>query len=137
MTGFYERRKSRAAIWCLRLAIVAVPFFILTIFLHRSSAVTSEQAFWLIAFGIAMLLASLVFGMRAAADLWEKGYKGGRATVNGIVLSVLLLVPFGIQLFKALEHPQLNDVTTDVINPPVFLSADSRQGTGKRGNERL
>jgi hypothetical protein len=121
MTGYYERRKSRAAIWCLRLSAIAVPFFILTILLHRSASITTEQAFWLIAFGIALLLASLVFGLRAAVDLWEKGYKGGRATVNGIVLSALLLIPFGIQLFKALEHPQLNDVTTDVINPPVFL----------------
>lgn len=121
MTGYYERRKSRAAIWCLRLSAITVPFFILTIFLHRSGSITTEQSFWLIAFGIALLLASLAFGLRAAVDLWEKGYKGGRATVNGIVLAILLLIPFGIQLFKALEHPQLNDVTTDVINPPIFL----------------
>lgn len=68
-----------------------------------------------------MLIASLVFGLRAATDLWEKGYKGGRATVNGIVLAVLLLVPFGVQLVNALENPQLNDVATDVLNPPGFL----------------
>lgn len=121
MAGYYERRKSGAAIWCLRLAVISVPFFILTIFLHRSASITTEQAFWLIAFGIALLLASLSFGMRAVVDLWEKGYKGGRATVNGIVIAVLCLIPFGIQLGNALEHPQLNDVATDVINSPVLL----------------
>lgn len=131
MTGFYERRKSRAAVWCLRLAVIAVPFFILTIFLHRSASVTTEQAFWLIAFGIALLLGSLVFGLRAAIDLWEKGYKGGRATVNGIVLAVLLLIPFGIQLVKALENPQLNDVATDVVNPPLFLVDVKGDGSEK------
>lgn len=125
MAGFYERRKSQAAIWCFRLAIIAVPFFILMLFLHRSSSITTVQAFWLIAFGIGMVLASLVFGLRAAADLWEKGYKGGRAAVNGIVLSVLLLIPFGIQLMNALENPQLNDVSTDVINPPIYLAIHS------------
>ena len=83
MAGFYERRKSRAALWCWRLAVISLPFFILTIFLHRSASITTQQAFWLIAFGIAMLLASLVFGVKAAMDLWEKGYQGGRATVKG------------------------------------------------------
>lgn len=122
MVGFYERRKSKAAIWCLRLAVISVPFFILTILLHRYSSITTQQAFWLIAFGIAMLVASLVFGLRASIDLWEKGYQGGRATVNGIVLSMLLLVPFGIQLANALQYPQLNDVSTDVLSPPAFLS---------------
>ncbi|MGB7334225.1 MAG: DUF1499 domain-containing protein [Salaquimonas sp.] len=121
MAGFYERRKSIAAMWCFRLAIIAVPFFILTIFLHRNSSITTVQAFWLIAFGIGMVLASLVFGIRAAADLWEKGYKGGRATVNGIVLSILLLIPFGFQLVNAIEKPQVNDVSTDVINTPLFI----------------
>jgi len=122
LAGFYERRKSKAAIWCLRLAVIAVPFFILTIFMHRSASITTPQAFWLIAFGISILLASLVFGLRASIDLWEKGYQGGRATVNGIVLSVLLLIPFGIQLSNALQYPQLSDVTTDVLSPPVYLS---------------
>lgn len=122
MVGFYERRKSKAAIWCLRLAVISVPFFILTIVLHRYSNITTPQAFWLIAFGIAMLLASLVFGLRASIDLWEKGYQGGRATVNGIVLSVILLIPFGIQLANALQYPQLNDVSTDVLAPPTFLA---------------
>lgn len=121
MVGYYERRKSRAAIWCWRFAAVSVPFLILTVLLHRSASITTPQAFWLIAFAIALLLGSLLFGMRAAADLWERGYKGGRATVNGIVLAVILLIPFGIQLVKAIEHPQLNDVSTDVLNPPVLL----------------
>lgn len=125
MVGFYERRKSRAAIWCWRLAAVSVPFVILTVFLHRSASISTEQAFWLIAFAIGLLLGSLLFGMRAAVDLWERGYKGGRATVNGIVLAVLMLIPFGIQLVNALEHPQLNDVATDVLNPPQLLSPPS------------
>lgn len=122
MAGFYERRQSRAALWCLRLSLLAIPFFLLTVFFQRTGAITPYQTFWLIAVGIAMLLASIVFGLRAAADLWEKGYKGGRATVNGIALSILLLLPFGLQLFNAIEYPQLNEAATDVVNPPPFLS---------------
>ena len=103
----------------------------MTIFLHRSSGITTPQAMWLIAFGISLLLGSLVFGLKAASDLWEKGYKGGRATVNGFVLSILLLIPFGIQLSKALENPQLQDVSTDVFNLPVFLEPAKNVGEGE------
>lgn len=122
MTGFYERQESGAARWCLRLAVVTVPFLLLTILLRRSGAVTIEQSFWLLAVAIAMITAALVFGVKAALDLWENGYKGGRATVNGIVLSVVLLAPFGIQLLNAVEYPRLNDVATDVFDPPHFVA---------------
>lgn len=132
MAGIYERRQSKAAIWCLRLAVIAIPFFILTIFLHRSQSITTRQAFFLISFGLAIIIASLVFGLKAAADLWEKGYKGGRATVNGIVLSTLLLIPFGIELVKALDNPQINDVSTDVVNPPAFLDVAPDASSGNK-----
>lgn len=121
MAGLYERRRSRAALWCQRLAIVSLPFLLLTVLLHRYERVTTQQSFWLFAFAIAMLTLSLLLGLRAAADLWEKGYKGGRATVNGIALSLLLLTPFGIQFLNAVENPALNDVATDVVRPPQWL----------------
>ncbi|MCB1421187.1 MAG: DUF1499 domain-containing protein [Nitratireductor sp.] len=120
MAGFYERQESDAAKWCLRLAVITVPFLLLTILLRRSSAITIEQSFWLLAVAIAMIIASLIFGMRAVLDLWDKGYKGGRATVNGIVIGIVLLAPFGIQFLNAVEHPRLNDVATDVFDPPPF-----------------
>ena len=120
MAGFYERQESGAAKWCLRLAVITVPFLLLTILLRRSSAITIEQSFWLLAVAIAMIIASLIFGMRAVLDLWDKGYKGGRATVNGFVIGILLLAPFGIQFLNAVEYPRLNDVATDVFDPPPF-----------------
>ena len=129
MAGFYERQESGAAKWCLRLAVITVPFLLLTILLRRSGAVTIEQSFWLLAVAIAMITAALVFGMRAALDLWDRGYKGGRATVNGIVLAVLLLAPFGLQFLNAVEYPRLNDVATDVFDPPSF-AAGAPQAAG-------
>ncbi|MEJ2751933.1 MAG: DUF1499 domain-containing protein, partial [Chloroflexota bacterium] len=55
--------------------------------------------------------------------LWEKGYKGGQATVNGMVIAILMLMPLGIQLAYALENPQLSDVATNVFEPPLYLTA--------------
>ncbi|MCB1386400.1 MAG: DUF1499 domain-containing protein [Nitratireductor sp.] len=127
MTGFYERQESSAAKWCLRLAVISAPFLLLSILMHRAGSVTTFQAFWLIAVGIAMIVTGLLFGMKAAFELWEKGYKGGRATVNGIVLGILLLLPFGVQFLNAIEHPKLNDVATDVVTAPRFLTGPGVQ----------
>lgn len=121
MAGFYQRQKSAAALWCLRLAVISIPFLLLTLFLHRNGAISASQMFWLLAVAVAMLIGSLLAGARAAIDLWQKGYEGGRNSVKGIVLATLLLVPFSYQLWKAVENPQINDVATDVLAPPMFL----------------
>lgn len=122
MAGYYNRRKSKAASWCLRFSVLAIPYFLLAVFFHRSGSIDSEQLFWLFAFGIAMLITSILCGIWAAVDLWEKGSKGGRMTVNGIILATLLLAPFGYQFVKALNNPELNDLATDVLNPPQFIN---------------
>ena len=133
MAGYYRRRKSRAARWCLRLAVICIPFFILTVFLHRGGSITTPQAFWLIAVGIGMLVLSLILGVRATIDLWEKGYEGGRATVNGIVLSLLMMVPFVFLLAQAIDNPELNDISTDVLDPPPFLQTENTRDSGGPG----
>ena len=122
MAGYYSRRKSKAAIWCLRISVVAIPYLLMAVFLHRSGSINSEQVFWLFAFGIAMLITSILCGVWAAVDLWEKGLKGGRMTVNGVMLATVLLAPFAYQLVLALNNPTLNDLATDVLNPPQYLN---------------
>lgn len=132
MAGYYDRRKSKAAIWCLRLSVLAIPYLVVAVFLHRSGNINSEQIFWLFAFGIAMLITSLLCGLWAAVGLWEKGYKGGSITVNGIMLATVLLAPFGYQLLLAFNNPSLSDLATDVTSPPVFLENTT---AGNKQNE--
>lgn len=122
MAGYYNRRKSKAASWCLRFSVLAIPYLLLAIFLHRSGSIDSEQVFWLFAFGILMLITSILCGVWAAVDLWEKGSKGGRMTVNGVILATVLLAPFGYQFVLALNNPALNDLATDVLNPPQYIN---------------
>lgn len=121
MGGYYERRWSRAALWCQRLALVAICYLIIAILLHRFGEVTTPQFFWLVAFGLALLVMSLLLGMRAIAELWSAGRRGGKATVRGILLSVLALLPFVWAGWLALRHPPLSDVATSAHAPPVFV----------------
>jgi hypothetical protein len=127
MVGFYERRWSSAAVWCERLAAISIPYFAIAILLHRMGEITTPQVVWLGAAGLAMLLVSLFLGIRALVDLWTKGLRGGKATVRGVIIALLLLTPFIWHGYLAVEHPMLSDVSTNPYNPPPFIAAAERR----------
>ncbi len=127
MVGFYERRWSSAAVWCERLAAISIPYFAIAILLHRMGEITTPQVVWLGAAGLAMLLVSLFLGIRALVDLWTKGLRGGKATVRGVIIALLLLTPFIWHGYLAVEHPMLSDVATNPYNPPPFIEAAERR----------
>jgi hypothetical protein len=123
MASYIEERRSKAAIWCLRLAVFLVPFFILVILLYRFAKIDAVQMFILIAFGLLIALLSLVFAFKAISELWTKGYRGGSQVVRGMIITLLVLMPFGYQAFLALQYPLANDVSTDMLTPPDYINA--------------
>ncbi len=123
MSGYYEERRSKAAIWCQRLAIFLIPFFILVILLYRFAKIDTVQMLILIAVGFLVALLSIVFALKAINELWSKGYRGGSQVVRGMTIALLILMPFGYQSFLALQFPLANDVSTDMLNPPEYISA--------------
>jgi hypothetical protein len=127
MAGYYERRWSSAAVWCERIAVISIPFFAIAILLHRAGEITTPQVVWLGAAGLALLLVSLFLGIRALVDLWTKGLRGGKATVRGVIISLLLLTPFIWHGYLAVEHPMLSDVSTNPYNPPPFIAASQER----------
>jgi hypothetical protein len=127
MVGYYERRWSSAAVWCERLAAISIPYFAIAILLHRMGEITTPQVVWLGAAGLAMLLVSLFLGIRALVDLWTKGLRGGKATLRGVIIALLLLTPFVWHGYLAVEHPMLSDVSTNPYNPPPFIEAAERR----------
>jgi len=118
-----ERRKSMAAQWCWRLATFAVPYLLIVVVGHRFGAIETQSAFWLLAFGIAVILASLITGARGFYELWSFGHEGGLKAARGVVLSVILLLPFVYYGAKAFILPPLYDISTDLEDPPAFESA--------------
>ena len=129
MVGIFEERRSSAAIWCQRFAIFLIPFFALTILLYRFSKIDALQMFVLVAAGLIMALLAIVFGLRAITELWSKGYRGGSQVVRGLIITLLVLLPFGYHVFLGLQHPLANDVTTDTFNPPEYVNAEQMRLT--------
>lgn len=134
MAGYFEERRSKAAIWCLRLALFLVPFFALVILLYRFAKIDTVQMLILIAFGILIALLSLIFAVKAITELWKKGYRGGSQVVRGMMITLLVLLPFGYQAFLAIQFPLANDVSTDMFNPPEYINAiELRESNLERG----
>lgn len=118
--------------------MICVPYFAITILLHRFGKVTTPQAVWLNAFGLAMIVASLVLGVRAFLDLWNRGLRGGKATVRGVIVATMLLIPFLWFGYLAVEHPMLSDVSTNPYEPPPFITAQRmRQLDAENGLNQL
>lgn len=123
MVGFYEERRSKAAIWCQRFAYFLVPYFVLVILLYRLGKIETTQVLTLIGIGLVFAILSLVFALRAITELWTRGYRGGSMVVRGTVITMLLLIPFGYHAYLALEHPLANDISTDTFDPPQYVTA--------------
>ena len=124
MVGHYERRWSSAAVWCERIASISIPFFAIAILLHRLGEISTPQVVWLGAAGLAMLLTSLFLGMRAVADLWTRGLRGGKRTVRGVIITLLLLTPFIWHGYLAVEHPMLSHVgASQLSGMPLLLES--------------
>ena len=120
MAGIVERRLSKSAIWCQKLALFAIPYFLATIILHRWEKITSPQAIGLLMLGLVILIMSILFALRAFIQLWNDGAKGGKKTIFGLFLSILMLVPFLVSAIFSQQYPALNDLSTEVEFPPQF-----------------
>ena len=115
-----ERPRSKAAVWCQRLAVFCLPFLVVVILGHRFGAIDTISTFWMLGLAILMMLASLAAGCVGFYELWNYGHKGGISSARGMLLSTVLLVPFLYFAAQALLLPQIYDVSTDLEDPPVY-----------------
>ena len=106
-----DRHRSSAATWCQRLAVFAVPYLIIVILGHRFGMVDSISTFWLLGLGVALLVASLIAGVRGFFELWSYGHEAGLNSARGMALALFLLLPFVFQGAKAFSLPPLYDIT--------------------------
>jgi len=138
MVAYLEEQRSRAAIWCLRLAVFLIPFFVLVILLYRFAKIDTIQLFILISFGFLIALLSLIFAFKAISELWSKGYRGGSQVIKGMIITILVLMPFGYQAFLAMQYPLANDVSTDMRNPPEYINAaELRASNSDKGMNQI
>lgn len=118
-----------ASLWCSRLAVFAVVLIAATLLLHRFFGLPTAVALNLLGAGLLLAAIAVLLGLIAAVGVWRTGSGGAARIVLGLSLGLFLLaIPVTIVVL-ARSYPTLNDVTTDVRDPPEFRTlAPLRRG---------
>jgi Protein of unknown function (DUF1499) len=116
-----QRVKSRSAFVSKALGICAVLGFLVLALMHKSG--TLQTSGFLAALGAVWIVA--VAGVFAALlgfrSLWREGKEGGHRSITGLVLSLAVLSPLAYAGYKSAVLPRLNDISTDLPDPPLFV----------------
>lgn len=125
-----EEPVAKSAVWSLRLAIFALAVAAVGVAITRFQVVDVPAG--LAVFGSAVLLSciSLLLAGAAAVIIWRTGRRGIPAALGGALFALALLGWPGWLAAQAVRLPVLNDVTTDIIDPPQFSL--SRRATEAR-----
>jgi hypothetical protein len=121
---------SFLAIWTSRLAVFAAVVAIVTAVLHRLSLLPTPVAMTLAATVIGGALLAVVMAAVAGLDIWVTGRQGAARVLCGFVVALgLLAIPAGLWVLS-LNWPPINDVSTDLVEPPEFTEAKDERLPG-------
>ncbi len=123
ISAMMARRQSRAALWCRRIAVFLVPFFVVVIAGHHWQLIDTPSLFGLLGLGLFLIILTLGLGAIGLHQLWNHGDKGGMQSVGGILLALIMLAPFIWFGWLAFTLPPINDITTDKLSPPAYDAA--------------
>jgi uncharacterized protein (DUF1499 family) len=115
-----EEPYSRAASWSRRLALFSLAVGAIAVFLARSQAVDPTATLSVFAGAVLVACLALLFAGTAAVVIWRTGRRGAGTVASGVFLAALLLGYPAYLAAKAVQLPLLNDVSTDLVDPPQF-----------------
>lgn len=121
---------SRLAGWSAYLAALAVPVLVIVAIAHRYGAVDARAAYGIMALGFGLAALAVIAATAALAGIWRDGRSGTGSALRGLLVGLLVLAIPGMGAWKVATYPRLNDVSTDLANPPALAAAASLRGEG-------
>ena len=117
---FIEEPMSQLALWSARLAIFAIAVAVLSVVIVRSGILEIGPA--VATFGAALLFAgaAILLALASFVSIWRTGAPGLGRALAGLLLGAALLAYTAYLGIRASKLPQINDITTDLNNPPRF-----------------
>ncbi|MEZ5810776.1 MAG: DUF1499 domain-containing protein [Rhizobiaceae bacterium] len=120
MTGHLERGEAKSAARADWLARFDLLLFVIAGLSHRYGLIGTPDFFWVLALigslaGLSLLMAAIAF-----RRLWLHGDRGGKLATRATFVAVLVAAPFFVSGVLVLRYPALNDVSTDLDDPPQF-----------------
>jgi Protein of unknown function (DUF1499) len=122
-----QRVNSRSAIVSKVLGICTALGFVVLVLMHKGEALETSR--FLAALGAVFLaaIAGIVAALLGIRSLWREGKMGGRRSMTGLVLSLAVLSPLVLAAYKAATLPRLNDISTDLPDPPMFTGESAHR----------
>ncbi len=115
-----RRMPSKSAKWALRLAIFLPVLAVLCILAHRSGSIDTPSFLALLVAIALFAIIALVFVIAAFRSLWVNGKRGGRRATWALFIVAIIGAPYLYAAALSLNRPDVADVSTNLINPPVF-----------------
>src|SRR5829696_4260898 len=85
-----------------------------------------------LAAALGVAVAAVLLAFAAFVRIWMEGRRGVGEAVKGLVLALVILAYPGLYALRALTLPALNDISTDIDDPPAFsrsrASLEARNG---------
>lgn len=127
-----EEPYSAAALWSRRLVLFALAVATIAVVLARTRLVDITAV--LAVFGAAVVIGclALLFAGAGSVIIWRTGQRGAGVIVGTVLLAAVLLGYPAFLAAQAVRLPLINDVSTDLIDPPDF--ARSARALAARGN---
>lgn len=114
---------SPGAVWSRRLGVFSAVLLVTVAVAHRYALITTPDLLPLLATTLAVALLGLVTGMIAHRRYWYHGDRGGPDIFWGMFWSLVTIVPFLLAGWWYAAYPKLNDISTDLENPPSLSDA--------------
>lgn len=122
MKGGLPVRHSRAAEWSRFAGALAVPVLVIEAIGVRTGTLPAEAVLPVLTLGIGLGILAVSLGAYALADIWKSGSQGLGTAAAGIVYAAPVLVLLALVVLAAIWYPPLNDVSTDLEDPPELLA---------------
>lgn len=118
----HSRRPSRAARAAFGLAVFLPVLAGLSVLGHRGGLIDTPTFLALAAVCAAICLVGLILFAIGLRSLWVHGTAGGRRLSWALFLFLPFLVLYCAATLAYLARPVLSDVSTDLIDPPLFVA---------------
>ena len=108
--------------WSSRVALFSASLLAVGIVLHHFTSFPTPVAINLFQVCLAFSVLAVLLGVVALAQIWQRGHGGAVTAAVGILLPFMLWawpLTFLPAFFKL---PPINDISTDVANPPRFAA---------------
>jgi hypothetical protein len=91
-----------------------------------------EVVYGLVALGasLAVGVLAIVMALIAFVQIWRSGQMGAGRALSGLLIAALIVGPPIAFAVRSIGTPLINDVTTDLTDPPVFTAAADERGLG-------